>query len=112
MSRPRAGRSWNGWKASRCQAWKCLRFEAFNHGAVVCNRLFALCSDGQRGRRTCGCAGSPHELAATMPDGPCSTTTDILIAIREDISSFRTSFEKRLDRLEQRIQKCRREPES
>jgi hypothetical protein len=40
-----------------------------------------------------------------MRDGP----TDILIAIREDISSFRTSFEGRLDRLEQSIRKCRRD---
>jgi hypothetical protein len=40
-----------------------------------------------------------------MRDGP----TGILIAIREDISSFRTSFEGRLDRLEQSIRKCRRD---
>jgi hypothetical protein len=32
--------------------------------------------------------------------------TDILIAIRGDISSFRTSFEGRLDRLEQSIRRC------
>jgi hypothetical protein len=37
-----------------------------------------------------------------MRDGP----TDILIAIRGDISSFRTSFEGRLDRLEQSICRC------
>jgi hypothetical protein len=42
-----------------------------------------------------------------MPDGPTDITTDILTAIREDIASFRTSFEGRLDRLEQSIRKCR-----
>jgi len=44
-----------------------------------------------------------------MPDGPTDIATDILIAIREDISSFRTSFEGRLDRLEQSIRKCQRD---
>jgi hypothetical protein len=44
-----------------------------------------------------------------MPDGPTDIATDILIAIRQDISSFRTSFEGRLDRLEQSIRKCRRD---
>jgi DNA repair ATPase RecN len=38
-----------------------------------------------------------------MPDGPINITTDILIAIREDISSFRTSVEGRLDRVEGRL---------
>jgi DNA repair ATPase RecN len=38
-----------------------------------------------------------------MPDGPINMTTDILIAIREDISSFRTSVEGRLDRVEGRL---------
>jgi hypothetical protein len=44
-----------------------------------------------------------------MPDGPTDIATNILIAIREDISSFRTSFEGRLDRLEQSIRKCQRD---
>jgi hypothetical protein len=44
-----------------------------------------------------------------MPDEPTDMTTDLLIAIREDISSFRTSFEERLDRLEQNIRKHRRD---
>jgi hypothetical protein len=44
-----------------------------------------------------------------MPDGPTDIATDILIAIREDIASFRASFEGRLDRLEQSIRKCRRD---
>jgi hypothetical protein len=44
-----------------------------------------------------------------MPDGATDIATDILIAIREDILSFRTSFEGRLDRLEQSIHKCRRD---
>jgi hypothetical protein len=44
-----------------------------------------------------------------MLDGSTDTATDILIAIREDISSFRTSFEGRLDRLEQSIRKSRRD---
>ena len=44
-----------------------------------------------------------------MPDGPVDIATDILIAIREDISSFRTSFEGRLDRLEQSIRRCQRD---
>jgi hypothetical protein len=39
-----------------------------------------------------------------MPDGPINITTDILIAIREDISSFRTSVEGRLDRVEGRLE--------
>jgi hypothetical protein len=38
-----------------------------------------------------------------MPDGPADIATDILIAIREDIASFRTSFEERLDRVEGRL---------
>jgi hypothetical protein len=42
-----------------------------------------------------------------MPDEPTSITTDILIAIREDISSFRASVEGRLDRLEQASRKHR-----
>jgi prefoldin subunit 5 len=44
-----------------------------------------------------------------MPDGPKDIATDILTAIREDIASFRTSFEGRLDRLEQSIRKCQRD---
>lgn len=44
-----------------------------------------------------------------MPDGSTDAPIDILIAIREDISSFRTSFEGRLDRLEQSIRKCQRD---
>jgi hypothetical protein len=36
-----------------------------------------------------------------MVDEPINITTDILIAIREDISSFRSSVEQRLDRLEE-----------
>jgi hypothetical protein len=44
-----------------------------------------------------------------MPDGSTDAPIDILIAIREDISSFRISFEGRLDRLEQNIRKCQRE---
>jgi BMFP domain-containing protein YqiC len=42
-----------------------------------------------------------------MPDRPINITTDILIAIREDISSFRASVEERLDRLEQTSRKHR-----
>jgi hypothetical protein len=42
-----------------------------------------------------------------MPDGPTNITTDILIAIREDISSFRASVEGRLDRLERDSRKYR-----
>jgi hypothetical protein len=42
-----------------------------------------------------------------MPDGPINITTDILIAIREDIASFRTSVEGRLDRLERDSRKYR-----
>jgi hypothetical protein len=42
-----------------------------------------------------------------MPDGPTSITTDILIAIREDIASFRTAVEGRLDRLERDSRKYR-----
>jgi hypothetical protein len=42
-----------------------------------------------------------------MPDGPTSITTGILIAIREDIASFRTSVEGRLDRLERDSRKYR-----
>jgi hypothetical protein len=38
-----------------------------------------------------------------MADSPTSITTDILIAIRGDISSFRTSVEGRLDRVEGRL---------
>jgi hypothetical protein len=36
-----------------------------------------------------------------MADEPINITTDILISIREDISSFRSSVEQRLDRLEE-----------
>jgi hypothetical protein len=42
-----------------------------------------------------------------MPDEPANITTDILIAIREDISSFRASVEGRLDRLEKDSRKYR-----
>jgi hypothetical protein len=42
-----------------------------------------------------------------MPEEPASITTDILIAIREDISSFRASVEGGLDRLEQASRKHR-----
>jgi hypothetical protein len=42
-----------------------------------------------------------------MPEQPTSITTDILIAIREDISSFRVSVEERLDRLEKDSRKYR-----
>jgi hypothetical protein len=42
-----------------------------------------------------------------MPDGPTNITTDILIAIREDISSFRAAVEGRLDRLEKDSRKYR-----
>ena len=42
-----------------------------------------------------------------MADKPTSITTDILIAIREDISSFRASVEGRLDRLERDSRKYR-----
>ncbi len=42
-----------------------------------------------------------------MADEPTSITTDILIAIREDISSFRASVEGRLDRLEKDSRKYR-----
>jgi hypothetical protein len=42
-----------------------------------------------------------------MPDRPTNITTDILIAIREDISSFRASVEGRLDRLEKDSRKYR-----
>jgi hypothetical protein len=38
-----------------------------------------------------------------VPDEPINTTTDILIGIREDISSFRTSVEGRFDRVEGRL---------
>ena len=38
-----------------------------------------------------------------MPDEPINITTDILIAIREDICSFRTSVEGRFDRVEGRL---------
>jgi DNA repair ATPase RecN len=38
-----------------------------------------------------------------MLDDPINITTDILIAIREDISSFRTSVEGRFDRVEGRL---------
>jgi hypothetical protein len=41
-----------------------------------------------------------------MPDEP-TITTDILIAIRADISSFRASVEERLDRLERDSRKYR-----
>jgi hypothetical protein len=42
-----------------------------------------------------------------MPDNPINITTDILIAIREDISSFRAAVEERLDRLERDSRKYR-----
>jgi DNA repair ATPase RecN len=38
-----------------------------------------------------------------MAEEPISITTDILIAIREDISSFRTSVEERFDQVEGRF---------
>jgi hypothetical protein len=38
-----------------------------------------------------------------MPVGPTDLTTDILIAIRDDISSFRISVEEQLDRVEGRL---------
>jgi hypothetical protein len=38
-----------------------------------------------------------------MPDEPINITTDILIAIREDISSFRALVEGRFDRVEGRL---------
>jgi hypothetical protein len=44
-----------------------------------------------------------------MSDQPINITTDILIAIREDISSFRNSVEQRLDRLEEINVKQRRD---
>ncbi|MEA2883556.1 MAG: hypothetical protein QOH32_2812 [Bradyrhizobium sp.] len=44
-----------------------------------------------------------------MPDEPTNITTDIVIAIREDISSFRASVEERLDRLERDSRKYRRD---
>jgi len=42
-----------------------------------------------------------------MADEPTNITTDILVAIREDISSFRASVEERLDRLERDSRKYR-----
>jgi hypothetical protein len=42
-----------------------------------------------------------------MPHEPTNITTEILIAIREDISSFRASVEERLDRLERDSRKYR-----
>jgi hypothetical protein len=44
-----------------------------------------------------------------MSDGPADIATDMLTAIREDIASFQTSFEGRLDRLEQSIRRCQRD---
>jgi DNA repair ATPase RecN len=38
-----------------------------------------------------------------MTDEPINITTDILIAIREDISSFRTSVKERFDQVEERF---------
>lgn len=38
-----------------------------------------------------------------MPDEPINITTDILIAIREDISSFRAAVDRRFDRVERRL---------
>jgi archaellum component FlaC len=38
-----------------------------------------------------------------MPDESINITTEIMIAIREDISSFRTSVEGRFDRVEGRL---------
>ena len=44
-----------------------------------------------------------------MADKPIDITTEILIAIREDISSFRQSVEQRLDRVEEVSRKQRRD---
>jgi hypothetical protein len=44
-----------------------------------------------------------------MTDEQINITTDILIAIHEDISSFRNSVEQRLDRLEEISRKRRRD---
>jgi hypothetical protein len=44
-----------------------------------------------------------------MANEPINITTDILIAIREDISLFRQSVEQRLDRLEEISRKQRRD---
>lgn len=44
-----------------------------------------------------------------MTDEQINITTDILIAIHEDISSFRNSVEQRLDRLEEINRKRRRD---
>jgi hypothetical protein len=44
-----------------------------------------------------------------MADEPVNVTSDILIAIRGDISSFRSSVEQRLDRLEEINRKHRRD---
>lgn len=44
-----------------------------------------------------------------MADEPINIASDILIAIREDISTFRQSVELRLDRLEEINRKQRRD---
>ena len=44
-----------------------------------------------------------------MAEQPINITTDILISIREDISSFRTAVEQRLTRLEELGNKHRRD---
>jgi len=38
-----------------------------------------------------------------MPDNPINITTDILIAIREDIASFRAAVDRRFDRVDGRL---------
>jgi hypothetical protein len=38
-----------------------------------------------------------------MPDEPINITTDILIAIREDIASFRAAVDRRFDRVDGRL---------
>jgi hypothetical protein len=43
-----------------------------------------------------------------MSDEPTSITTDILIAIRDDIASFRAAVEQRFTRLEEDHRKQRR----
>ena len=40
-----------------------------------------------------------------MPDEPINITTDILIAIREDISSFRAAVDKRFDAVEDGLER-------
>ena len=43
-----------------------------------------------------------------MPDEPTSITTDILIAIREDISSFRAAVDRRFDQVAGRLDQLER----